>query len=306
MTTFARDGRRWLLGIALAFGVGAIPVQAQDPKAKDDALEKLLGKVEARDKAEAAKEQSKPGEVAPRDKALDDLLKKFGTTEDRPTPDKPMPPTPGGPGKAKSEPGPDQGKSSDKPKQDTLKDEAKDLDRHLEELLGRKPKSKKSQQQGEGEGQPGQGEENGPLSDVIKKMREVEQRLGKTDTGDQTREEQKQIVQKLDTILEQIRKSGQSGSSRMLRKSKQQGPPQQGDPSQDPGAMARGAPPMKPSDPTNKRSLVGGKDVWGHLPPELRTEMENIFKEEMLPTKEELIRRYYLSVAKKNSPKKGE
>ena len=44
--------------------------------------------------------------------------------------------------------------------------------------------------------------------------------------------------------------------------------------------------------------LAGGKDIWGHLPPELRQEMENVFKEDALPTKEDLIRRYYLSVAK--------
>ena len=30
--------------------------------------------------------------------------------------------------------------------------------------------------------------------------------------------------------------------------------------------------------------------------------MENVFKEDALPTKEDLIRRYYLSVAKKSCP----
>ena len=44
----------------------------------------------------------------------------------------------------------------------------------------------------------------------------------------------------------------------------------------------------------------GGKDEWGHLPDELRQEMENVFKEEYLPSKDDLIRRYYLSVAKKS------
>ena len=44
--------------------------------------------------------------------------------------------------------------------------------------------------------------------------------------------------------------------------------------------------------------MAGGKYIWGHLPPELRQEMENGFKEDALPTKEDLISRYYLSVAK--------
>ena len=51
--------------------------------------------------------------------------------------------------------------------------------------------------------------------------------------------------------------------------------------------------------PSNRHSLAGGKEVWGHLPPELRQEMENVFKEDALPTKQDLIRRYYMSVARR-------
>ena len=56
----------------------------------------------------------------------------------------------------------------------------------------------------------------------------------------------------------------------------------------------------KAAKPENKRSTAGGKDAWGHLPPELRQEMDNVFKEDPLPSREELIRRYYLSVSQKN------
>jgi hypothetical protein len=58
--------------------------------------------------------------------------------------------------------------------------------------------------------------------------------------------------------------------------------------------------PSKPAKPDGKHANVGDKDIWGHLPPELRQEMDNIAKEGMLPSKEELIRRYLLSVAKKS------
>ncbi len=32
--------------------------------------------------------------------------------------------------------------------------------------------------------------------------------------------------------------------------------------------------------------MAGGKDIWGHLPEELRQEMINVFKEEGLPAQE--------------------
>jgi hypothetical protein len=57
---------------------------------------------------------------------------------------------------------------------------------------------------------------------------------------------------------------------------------------------------VKPAKPDNKHVLAGGKDEWGHLPPELRQELDNVAKEIMLPSKQELIRLYYLSVSKKS------
>jgi hypothetical protein len=57
---------------------------------------------------------------------------------------------------------------------------------------------------------------------------------------------------------------------------------------------------MKPAKPDNKHVLANGKDEWGHLPPELRQEMDNVNREAMLPSKAELIKQYYLSVSKKS------
>ena len=62
--------------------------------------------------------------------------------------------------------------------------------------------------------------------------------------------------------------------------------------------MARGAPLTKPAKPTTRHSNAGGKDIWGHLPAELREMIENMTDEQPLSTKQELIDRYYLSVNK--------
>ena len=67
------------------------------------------------------------------------------------------------------------------------------------------------------------------------------------------------------------------------------------------GALAGGVPPSKPLDPKTPKSIVDmRKEPWGHLPQSLRDEMSNIFSEKYLPSREDLIRRYYLSVSQKN------
>ena len=74
---------------------------------------------------------------------------------------------------------------------------------------------------------------------------------------------------------------------------------QPGDLQDQPGTTGGNAPFTKPEKPNNRRSMAAGREEWGHLPPELRQEMDNVAKEEPLPSFEELIRRYYLSVSQK-------
>jgi hypothetical protein len=262
--------------------------QAQDqPKPRDEALDSLLEKLNNA-KAAAAGDKDKPdapgkpGEVAPKDKALDSLLEKLGETPDRPTPeDQPK----GAPGpRGEKPPGP-----AGKEKGEQLKGETKKLDEHLEELTGRRPRKK-----------DGDGEGTGPLSKVIKEMRDVEQRLGKTDTGEETRKKQTEIVKNLETLIEQLRQSqSQSQGKKKQYLVMKPGSKQGSQPGKDQGAMAKGVGPSKPEKPTGKHSLAGGEGDWGHLPPELRQEMMNVFKEDGLPGMADLIRRYYVTVAKK-------
>jgi hypothetical protein len=277
------------------------------PKPKDEALSKLLEKLNGTgtDAPKGEDAQAKPsstgaddspksdtpapakpsGDVAPKDKALDSLLEKLGETKDAPAPDDRR----GGPG---GPPTPGEKPPGDKPEKtdpNSLTGKSKALDEHLEELTGKR-KKKNDQQPGEG---------SGPLAKVIKEMREVEERLGKPDTGEETRKKQQEIVKNLDTLIQQMRKSQSQSKGKKRRQIAMKPGQQPGDENEDPGDNPAGVGAQKPMKPTTKHSLAGGKDIWGHLPEELRQEMDNVFKEESLEKKKELIDRYYLSVSKK-------
>ena len=270
---------------------------AQDAKPKDEALDDLLKKVEEVSKSKdtpAKPDAAKPGEVAPKDKDLDSLLDKLGQTKDEASPDgkKPEPPPAGADDQKKPEN--DKAKKDAKPKPKALSGKEKDLDEVLDEIAGKKKKPKPGEKP---QGQKTQGEDEGPLGDLVKQMREVEQRLSKPDTGEQTRQKQTEIVKRLDTMIEQMRKSqSQSQAMRMMRQGNKPGQPGQ----DSTGALANGPPPMRPEKPKPKSVVALDKNPWGHLPPELRAEMDNVFKEEVLPSKEDLVKRYYLSVSKKS------
>ncbi|HWT79593.1 MAG TPA: hypothetical protein VN648_12480 [Candidatus Methylomirabilis sp.] len=231
------------------------------------------------------------GDVSSQDKDLDALLEKLGETKDKPAPEErprshSQPGEPSGP--SKPAPG-GEGASGEKTKQKDqgLQGKDKEIDDKLEEFAGKKRKKKGGEQE----------EGSGPLGEIIKEMRDVEQRLGKPETGEDTQSKQKRIVKQIDTLIQQMKQSG-SSSSMAMRRVRQQGQKPGDQPGQTPGANAAGAPPMKPAKPSDRHAPAGGKDIWGHLPEELRQEMENTFKEDALPAKAELIRRYYLSVAK--------
>ena len=218
--------------------------------------------------------------LAPKDQAIDDLLGKLGESKDDPTAaDEPR----NRPGRQ----GPTEPSRGDKSDAAKLGGKDKDLDERLEELTGRKKKRRTSDQ-----------ERTGPIGDMIKEMREVEKRLGKPDPSEDTQKKQKQIVKRIETLIEQVKQQGGSAGSMAMRRMRQQGQQQGQEDGDRSGAQARGAPPMKPAKPTSQHSTAGGKEAWGHLPPELRDIMENTFKETELDSKRELISRYFLSVDK--------
>jgi hypothetical protein len=243
--------------------------------------------------ADKAKAKASPssGTVSTQDQALDNLLEKLGTTTDTPSPDD----RPRGPAQPAEKPAPKRGKGQgeDKPSPGDLKGQSKELDEHLEELLGRR-KKKKQQEEEE--------DENSPLGKVVKEMREVEGRLGKPDTGEETRKKQAEIVKNLDGLIEQMRRMSSSSQSRSrrMRMAMQQGQRQGQQNNGQEGANAGGVGLQKPAKPDGKRGLGIDKDIWGHLPDDLRELMENVIKEEPLPSRHDLIRKYYIAVSKKS------
>jgi hypothetical protein len=312
-----------ILGLLLAWN---IPSPAQERgKSDDEALDSLIKKLavpKAGPDRPAAKPEAKPsrddarsepkakpaapqsvqpgksadarkpgsGEVSGKDKELDELLEKMGETKDRPqAPDRPASRPPGGEPGDRDQPGGGgkDDRSRNKAKAPDLQGKDKEIDERLEEFAGKRRKKNR----------PDQEEGSGPLGQIIKEMRDVEQKLGKPETGEDTQSKQKQIVKRIETLIQQVKQSGSQGqmAMRMVRQPGQMPGEQQG---QQQGANARGAPPMKPAKPPERHAMADGKDIWGHLPPELRQEMENVFKEEALPPKEDLIKRYYLSIAK--------
>ena len=256
---------------------------AQDAaKDKDGDLEKFLKNVDdakADDaKKETKAEAQKPSKDVPaKDKDLDNFLEKLGERKETPAPDD----------EKEDEHG--QAPKPGKPAPGPQKKTQEEIDRRLEELSGRT--HKKKDQDGAGG--------NSPLAKLVKEMREVEERLGKPDTGeeDPLEEAGRDRQATRSAVIQAAKASGGSGKKKMVLVMQPGQKP--GQPSEQQGNTGGNAPHTKPLTPNNKRSLAGGKDEWGHLPPELRQEMDNVFKEEGLPSKQDLIRRYYLSLTKK-------
>jgi len=260
------------------------PVALAQDQPKDDALDRLLKK--AADEPKPAAEKPKDGEV--KDPALDDLLKKLGQTKETPAPSGPKVPGPGGPAPVKP----------DDVNAEKLKGKTKDLDEHLEELTGRI--KKKPPQDGKPQDKD---DDSSELAQAIKKMREVEQRLSKPDTGDETRKKQAEIVKNLEQLIEQLKNApSQSQGMRMIREGKKPGQQPGQMPGDQTGAMARGVDKQKPVTPRNPPDpTMVAKEIWGQLPSQFRDEMANVMNEHPLPTKTDLIRLYYLSLGKKSA-----
>lgn len=268
-----RTIRRLAPMLSLAAAFATAPALAQDvPGGKEDEIDRLLDEA-------AKKDQEQPGEVSRGDKDIDSLLEKLGQGTDEPETKTekgnggpPMPP-------------PDRPKAEGQ-KGDGLEEKSRDIDEHLEEMI--RTKRKRQQDQGDGEG-------GGAMGEMIKQMREVQKRLEEGDTGKETQEKQEEIIKKLAQALEQAKQSGQGrgqGRQQQMAGNQQGQENQTNDPQQ-------GVGPQKPQTPKSNNAVAKSKDEWGHLPPELRQEMNNVFKEKMLESRKALIEKYYLSVARK-------
>ncbi|MCH7686765.1 MAG: hypothetical protein IH899_08805 [Planctomycetes bacterium] len=159
-----------------------------------------------------------------------------------------------------------------------------------------------------------------PLESAIKGMLDAEKRIGNRNIGEETQNIQKKVVDDLQKLIDLANQRQQQSqrrrqNSRRQRNqqqngARQQGPQQQQKPSSPSGQNRSGQQNRKqPGDSgagarvgeTNSSELLRQRrmleEVWGHLPPALRERMQNVISEKYLPKYDEMIRRYFKSLA---------
>lgn len=153
---------------------------------------------------------------------------------------------------------------------------------------------------------PGSENEN-PLLRLNERMKQVERRIAETRSDEKTQRLQQEIADDLSKLIEQLQQQNQKS------KSPSQSPRQQQTTGTKPAAQSADQPNDKPGDKPARDSTqhtkergaakVDGarlqerlKDVWGHLPPHLRQQMEQSANEEFLPKYETEISEYYRSL----------
>lgn len=179
--------------------------------------------------------------------------------------------------------------------------------------------------------------EKDPIESAIEGMRNAQKRIAEKDTSAKTREVQEQVVKDLEKLIEQAKKPPQSPPPQSQNSQDQNQNPQdrkqgqgrknspqpedgqkteeekQSDSGEAPGRQksesekaressdeARAAR-EREAEMARRRDLV--KDVWGHLPPALRQKLLNVSSDKSLPKYDELIRRYFESLAEEGGSK---
>lgn len=199
----------------------------------------------------------------------------------------------------------------DAPTGESLKDDLLDL------LLGPKKEEKKKSAEPTG---------IDPLDSAIEGMRSAQKRMLEKDAGEKTREIQRQVLEDLEKLIQQAKQpppSPPSGSPPPSGNNDDpdQSPQDSSQPKTNPQPMPENAPSTGESSKSRteneekskessdesreakereaqlarRRDFV--KDVWGHLPPAVRQKLLNVADERALPRYDELVRRYFESIA---------
>lgn len=154
------------------------------------------------------------------------------------------------------------------------------------------------------EGIPTNQEQGGKLAEMANRMKEVEEKL-RNDRHDQAVQvEQKKIEDQLAQMIEEIKKQmAQASPSQGQQQQQSQGQQQQSQ------GQQQG---KQPSSPLNDSSLSGSvppghmgqaaevtgvKDAWANLPPAVRDEMLQVYREGIPPRWKKRLEAYYLSIA---------
>lgn len=159
--------------------------------------------------------------------------------------------------------------------------------------------------------QEGAGEDLGqpaadPLATIGQRMRLAERLISRQETSQKTQQVQEQVIAELERLIEETKKQCQGG----------QGSPKAAPkPGAKPGGKGRAGGgdnaaanrPAKESAERTDSKTPGSeqlarfeqmvKQVWGHLPPKIRDQMQSGAIEEFLPKYERLIEEYYSRLA---------
>jgi hypothetical protein len=156
---------------------------------------------------------------------------------------------------------------------------------------------------GEDESLDGKAANENPLVRLNERMKLVERRIAETRSDEKTQRLQEEIsddLSKLITQLEQQCRQCKNPSSSARRQQTSQSKP-----ASQPGQQSGDKPASDSSPRTTQRETAKVdparlqemlKDVWGHLPPHLRQQMEQSANEEFLPKYESEISEYYRSL----------
>ena len=204
-------------------------------------------------------------------------------------------------------PDPEPKKASEEPAKDAAKDDdlAKDLSKGLESI---DPTT----------------EERDLLEEAIRGMRKVQERIEGSQTDEETRNVQKQVVKDLDDLIKQLQQQLQNPQSQSQSKQNQKQPkplasverpkpkpmpkpagaqpePQSAKPEQKDGAEtteSKAERERKAAEEARRRKL--NQDVWGHLPEHVRKQLANIQSDKYLPKYAESVRQYFDALAEQS------
>jgi hypothetical protein len=159
-------------------------------------------------------------------------------------------------------------------------------------------------------------QQKNPLEEAIRGMREAQKRIDGKDAGVKTRALQQDVVKNLEQLIEAIKQQTQSRSSSGKSPKPENGDPKRqasNPPESNPGKNGTtrkdksSESTEKPRDAENRQvapltSKRMGQDVWGHLPPALRQKLLNVYQDKYLPKYDDLVRRYFESLADEGRP----
>jgi len=155
-------------------------------------------------------------------------------------------------------------------------------------------------------------EEDPPLIRIGDRMRQVQRRLARADTGRKTIELQEAIIKDLDDLLKQMQSGqacpqcGKQNCQQHARQRKQSAAQSQQRASSQPSTQAaRDASNRNFPRATAVKSKADlermAKAIWGHLPPKMREQMEQALSATLLPQYELLIERYFRTLAEQGA-----